>query len=292
MPDPTTPTVAPAVTVALPAAKPAGNGTSSASAQPTPKPNESESEFALRLVREQRRTGLVTKERDDARKQVEAITRERDEARTALAAVESAKKLFAEGKYVDALRGAFGIRGLPENILVELASAESVAPEPQTPEQIREQIRAELKAEQDAAREREQEEETQRTAKLQALREAAVTEVAGTLTAEPTKWPTIWALGVTGDQIASKMDELIKPGQPVDPGAVFDALEQEYRERVLSAGYSPKQAAPAPGGPKSFGSDLRRGPVDTAAEPKPPATSRERWAQRDAEWRRQKFGGQ
>jgi hypothetical protein len=291
MPDPTPVSSPPSPTSSQPPpGPPVGSATPPNQPAPTEKkPDESQADFALRLVREQRRASKFESEAKEARRQLEALTKERDEYKTRVSGHETAGKAWQERKYVDAIRSAFGVKGLPEDLLVELASAETAQPEQMTPEQMREHIRAELKAEQEAARAKEEEEERERSAKMQEMRVAAVQEVAETLTATPDKWPTVWALGVSGDQIASQLDELVKSGKEIEPAAVFDALEKEYRERVLGLPYLPKQE-----GGRTFGADAMRGPADSNPRPAAPEKAKERWEwrkQRDEEWRKQKFGG-
>jgi hypothetical protein len=254
------------------------------------KPEETQADFALRLVREQRARGKAEADAKAALKRAEAAEKERDDFRSWKEKQESANKAWGEGKYVDALRSVFG-KGLPENLLVELASAQSEQPEPMSPEQLRESIRAELRAEQEALRVKEKQEEDERSAQLQQMRDAAVQEVAQTLTSTPEKWPTVWALGVTGDQIAEAMDAAIKEKGKVEPEAVFEAIEKEYRERVLGLPYLPKDGSPAP---RSFGGDAARGPVDYTNGQKPPEKAAERWEwrrQQHEAWKKSKFGG-
>lgn len=227
----------------------------------------------------------------EQRERTKAEAKARDlEAR--LKAIESegdpwkrAKALWQEKKYNEALRTGFGVRNFEDDLLVQLASDES-EPEHLTEEQLTERIRKQLETERKA-------QEEQQAARLMEMRAGAIQEVGSTLTANPEKWPTVWALGVSGEALGEFVDSLPKRwSTPAEE--IFEELEKSYRAKVQGLPWMP-QSGQTPAAPRSFGSGSARGPVDTADIK--PMTFKERQAarqQRDKEFleRLRNGGGQ
>lgn len=285
-PPPSSPTPAASATApSPPAAKPsapstpggsAGGGTQAAGIPPE-KPADTDGTVALRLVREQRLRSGAEKARDEALGKLRA-------AEPHAATTASFRAKWAAKDYVGAMREAFGTADFSDDLLVALASG-SEEPKPLTPEQMREQIRAQLEEERTAASAAE-------TAQMQTLRMEAVKEVGSVLTASPEKWPTLWAVGVTGEQIAAALDASYDraTGRMAEATALFDGLEQALRAKLQGLPWVPKAPEP-PAAPRSFLSS--RGPTDAAPEVKP-----QTWAEREAAraerdrlFREKHFGG-
>lgn len=241
------------------------------------KPADTDGTVALRLVREQRLRSGAEKARDEALGKLKA-------AEPHAATTASFRAKWAAKDYVGAMREAFGTADFSDDLLVALASG-SEEPKPLTPEQMREQIRAQLEEERTAAA-------TAETTQMQTLRMEAVREVGSVLTASPEKWPTLWAVGVTGEQIAAALDASYDraTGRMAEPTTLFDGLEQALRAKLQGLPWVPKAPEP-PAAPRSFLSS--RGPTDAAPEVKP-QTQEEREAaraERDRLFREKHFGG-
>lgn len=229
-------------------------------------------------MREQRERAKAEKRASELEAKLKAIETDANPFKTAA-------QLWKDKKYTQALKTGFGVKAFDDDLLVQLASEE---PEPEhlTEEQLTERIRRQLEQERKA-------QEEQQAAQLTQLRAAAVQEVGSVLVASPEKWPTVWALGVTGEALGEFVDALPKKwGTPAEE--VFEELEKSYRAKVQGLPWVPKPATP-PTAPRSFGSETRRGPVDTAEDR--PMTFAERQKareQREAEFRatlKERLGG-
>lgn len=231
-------------------------------------------------MREQRERARAERERDELRGKLKTLETEGDPFKRAAA-------LWKEKKYTQAIKTGFNAQKFDDDLLVQLAGAED-DPEPLTPEQLREQIKQELEDQRQA-------QEAAQAQQLQQLRQAAVQEVGAVLVASPDKWPTVWALGITGAQLAAALDASFDPktGRTLPPEQLFDELEKEARAKIQGLPYYPRTGEPTPA-PRSFGQESRRGPVD-APDPAKPLTFRERQeqrAQRELEWRERTFRSQ
>lgn len=231
-------------------------------------------------MREQRERAKAEKERDELRGKLKALETEGDPFKRAAA-------LWKEKKYTAALKTGFGVQKFDDDFLVQVAGAED-DPEPLTPEQLTAQIRQQLE------QERKAQDEAQ-AAQLQQLRAAAVQEVGGVLVASPEKWPTVWALGITGDALAEAIDASYDPktGRTLAPAELFDQLEQAFRAKIQGLPWVPKAPEPTPA-PRSFGAESRKGPVDAPDPAKPPtfADRQKLREERERQWRAQRFGTQ
>jgi hypothetical protein len=217
------------------------------------------------------------KERDEARGKLKALETEGDPFKRAMV-------LWKEGKRAQAVKTGFGVKAFDDDFLVQVAGAEE-DPEPLTEEQLTERIRKQLEADR-------QTHATAQAEQLQQLRAGAVQEVGAVLVAAPEKWPTVWALGITGEQLAAALDASFDPktGRTAEPDKLFDDLEAEARAKIQGLPWLPKAAEPTPA-PRSFGQESRRGPVDQP-DPAKALTFQERQKlreQREQEWRVQRF---
>lgn len=269
----------PQATKPAPGSTPAGTAAGGTQAAGTPeKPEESEGTAARRLVREQRERVKAEKRAAELEAKIKVLEGEGDPFKRAVT-------LWKEGKRAQAVKTGFGVQAFDDDLLIQLASDEPEAAQPLTPEQMREQIRQELEEQRKA-------EEAQRTQQLQSLRTAAVKEVGAVLTSSPDKWPTVWAIGITADDLADAIDASYDPktGQTMAPEALFDEIEKQYRAKVQGLPWLAKPESPQ--APRSFGDGSRRGPVDTADAPKPASFEERQRAreQREREFRERHFG--
>lgn len=223
-------------------------------------------------MREQRERVRAEKARDEALGRLKA--REPDAA-----ALLESRALWAQKKYLPAMKAAFGASSFEDDLLVALASG-SEEPKPLTPEQMREQIRAQLEEER-ATR------ESEVATHLQGLRNEATKAVGQHLVDNPTLYPSLWRKGISAEAIGAAMD---KAGWGAEPATVFAALEAEERAGISALPWFPKAAEPT-AAPRSWLSS--RGPTDAAPEAKPmTAEEREKAReQRYAEFRVRNFGG-